>query len=139
MENTMQNQNQNQNQIQNQDQNQNNLKPRQAQQAQRIARLTPAVDILENADEFLLIAEVPGVKSDAVELRFSNDTLTLQARRQPNAETEDNLVVEYNRSFLLPKGIDATKIQAEQKDGLLRVHLPKAETHKPRTIQVNAR
>ncbi len=106
----------------------------------RIVRSVPRVDILEDADQLLLIAELPGVSADSLEIKFANDTLTLRGTRQPDITGKPVLgqlvVMEYSRSFVLPQGIDATKISAKLVNGLLEVHLPKAASYKPRVIAV---
>ena len=107
---------------------------------QRTVRAVPRVDILENVDELMLIAELPGVTAEALELKFANDTLTLRGVRQPEVTGKPVLgqlvTVEYSRSFVLPPGIDGARISAKHQNGLLEVHLPKAASHKPRVIAV---
>ena len=72
----------------------------------RIVRSVPRVDILEDADQLLLIAELPGVSADSLEIKFANDTLTLRGTRQPDITGKPVLgqlvVMEYSRSFVLP-------------------------------------
>jgi HSP20 family protein len=109
---------------------------------QRLA-MAPPVDMFENADELLLVADVPGVSSDGIELRVENGTLTLEARR-PEKKDEASLVArEYDEAdfittFRIPPGIDTGAIAAETKDGTLLVRLPKAATAKPRKIAVRS-
>ena len=90
--------------------------------------ITPPVDVYENADELLLVADVPGVTPDGLTLKVERETLTLEATRG------DSYL--YERSFRLPHGIDTNAIEATLKNGVARIRLPKSEKLKPRTIPV---
>lgn len=108
--------------------------------AQRV--LLPPVDIYENADELLLVIDMPGVAQDGVAVNLEKRELVIEGKKAHTAGEGNPLVVEaealdYRRSFILPQGIDAEKISAELKQGVLRVHAPKAAVVKPRQIQVN--
>jgi HSP20 family protein len=102
---------------------------------------SPPVDIFENVDEVLVIADVPGVPSDGIDLRVENDTLTLSARRPGAKDGGPALVREYDdvdfaATFRIPAGIDASGITAETKNGTLVIRLPKVAAAKPRQIVV---
>ena len=102
---------------------------------------TPRVDIIETAEELLLFADVPGVKSEDVDVRFENGELILHGRCNPRGYASNFLLGEYEvgdfyRVFALSESIDAEKIGAELKQGVLTVHLPKAAAVKPRKITV---
>ena len=102
---------------------------------------TPRVDIIETAEELLLFADVPGVKSEDVDVRFENGELILHGRCNPRGHAANFLLNEYEvgdfyRVFALSESIDAEKIGAELKQGVLTVHLPKAAAVKPRKITV---
>lgn len=106
--------------------------------------VAPLVDVFENVDEVLVVADVPGVGAGAVELRVENGTLTLEAK-QPAGETRSTpaLAREYDevdraRSFRIPDGVDTSRISAESKNGTIVVHLPKVAAVKPRKIDVRA-
>lgn len=92
--------------------------------------VAPPVDIYENADEYLILADVPGVKSDAVKLHLEDGTLTLRATRGD--------LFDYRRQFYLPEGVDMAKAEAKLDKGVLAIHLPKAEEARPRHIPVRA-
>jgi HSP20 family molecular chaperone IbpA len=101
----------------------------------------PRVDILETDAELTLFAEVPGVKSEDVNLRYENGELVLLGRVRPRAQGKNLLLQEYGegnfyRVFTIHESIDAGRIAAECKNGVLTVHLPKVEAVKPRQIQV---
>ena len=101
---------------------------------------TPRVDILETEEELLLLADLPGVKEGDVDIRFENGELTLHARRAPMRTTGavlwENEVGDFFRAFRISEQIDAEKIWAELKLGVLTLHLPKVEAAKPRKITV---
>jgi HSP20 family protein len=107
----------------------------------RSVTLTPRVDVLETEQEILLLADLPGVKQDNVDVRFEQGELTLHARRS-FARNEESFVqrevsaADYFRSFRISEKVDAEKIWAELKLGVLTLHLPKAEAAKPRKITV---
>jgi HSP20 family protein len=104
--------------------------------------VTPAVDVFENADEVLVVADVPGVPSDQIDVRVENGTLTLQARRADDgggpALAREYDVADFARSFRIPSGVDAANISAEAKNGTVHVRLPKIAAVKPRKIAVRA-
>lgn len=97
-----------------------------------------AVDIYENADELLVIADLPGVTQEDLSVRVEKGELTLEGRRKDAGESgvPPTEVPDFRRSFVVPQGIDGGKIAAELKDGILRVHLPKSAALKPRQIPV---
>jgi len=106
---------------------------------------SPNVDIVELENELLLIADVPGARPDAVDINYEQGLLTLHVGVEPRQQEEETDflcreygVGDYYRSFQIGEGIDARKIDAELKDGVLTVHLPKTEAAKPRKIQVKA-
>lgn len=100
-----------------------------------VRTLAAPVDVFENKDNFLIHADFPGVEQKDVEVRFEKNTLNLQGTFQ---EGRNGPRLMWARSFVLPGGIDAEKINAELKDGVLKVTLPKQEALKPRQIQVRA-
>ena len=100
--------------------------------------IAPAVDVYENKEELLLVADVPGVLKDDLAVHFEKGQLTLEAKRTA-ATGGDARGFDYRRSFLVPQGIDADKIVAELQNGVLEVHLPKAAALKPRSIPISMR
>jgi HSP20 family protein len=121
-------------------------KPEYQQPAQngnnRVQYLTPLANIVENKDGYVLEAEMPGVNKDGLEVSVENGELTIFGRRAP-AETPGREVYresrhfDYRRTFELDPSIDAAKITAKIDQGVLTLHLPKAEAVKPRKIVVN--
>jgi len=102
----------------------------------------PAVDIIERDDELLLLADVPGAKADGIDVNFDRGELTITAQVTPRQAPETRYTAcEYGvgtfvRTFRIGEGIDAAKIQAELSQGVLTLHLPKAEEAKARRIAV---
>ena len=102
---------------------------------------TPRVDIIETPEELLLYADLPGVRSEDVDVRFENGELILHGKCPPRHQPANFLrnefeVGDFYRVFTLNESIDAEKIVAELKQGVLTVHLPKSEALKPRKITV---
>jgi len=101
----------------------------------------PRVDIFETEQELTLLADLPGVSPDAVDLRFERGELVLQGRVQRRDRSGMTLLGEYEegdffRVFQIHESIDSTRIEAECKNGVLTVHLPKVEAAKPRQVTV---
>jgi HSP20 family molecular chaperone IbpA len=110
-----------------------------ARPAQRRA-VAPAVDVYENKDEFLIFADLPGVPRDNVNVHFERGRLTLEARREFTAPgavlASEYAPADFHRSFALPQGVDAARIEAELQAGVLRVRLPKSDAVRPRSIAI---
>lgn len=101
----------------------------------------PAVDIYESDGELTLLADMPGVPPENVEIDLNNSQLTIKgvAVKRENggrALLKEYAVGDYYRQFTLSEAIDRAKIGASMKDGVLKVVLPKAEAAKPRKIEV---
>lgn len=106
----------------------------------------PVCDIFEDEDGLKLIAEVPGVKAEDVKISVENNTLTIRGEKKQVAEEKTERVHRYERSygsferaFALPSTIDPEGIEADYKDGLLTVVMPKAERARPREIPVKTK
>ncbi len=104
---------------------------------------TPRVDIFEDEEGVALRFDLAGVEPKDVDIRFENGVLTLRGERKLEREEQrDNYhrielpYGTFTRSFSLPGTIDAEKIRAESKNGILTVHLPKKPEAKPKSIQV---
>ena len=103
---------------------------------------TPALDIFESEEAITLLADMPGVASDAVTIDLQDDELKLTGEVEPQgSKNETYLVREYeigrfHRHFSISDRIDQNKISATMKDGVLKLVLPKVEKAKPRKIEV---
>jgi len=106
--------------------------------------IRPAVDICEDATGITLQADMPGVPKDGLDIQVDNDSLSIEG--EASIATPENMealyadisVTRYQRSFSLSSELDASKIDASLKDGVLTLHIPKREEHKPRKIEVRA-
>jgi HSP20 family molecular chaperone IbpA len=102
----------------------------------------PSVDIYENDDEILLHADMPGVRKDDVSVNIHNGTLSLSGIRRIDhkgvSTWEEFSDIEYVRSFSVPQSIDPERVEAELKEGVLKLHLPKSEAAKPKLIEIKA-
>jgi HSP20 family protein len=102
--------------------------------------VAPPVDVYENGDELLLVADVPGATHDGIDVQLDKGQLTIHAKR--SEETTGTPVAaefrprDYYRVFSVPQGIDAAKIDAQLTAGVLHLRLPKSESLKPRRIEV---
>lgn len=104
---------------------------------------SPAVDIHETKDNVSLIFELPGMDKKDIKVWVENNVLTVSGERQLRREEKDKDYLRaeirngsFSRSFTLPESIDATKISADYKNGLLTVTLARAEEAKPKEIEV---
>jgi HSP20 family protein len=102
----------------------------------------PNVDIVEKADELVVLADVPGATGEDIDVDFEDGNLTIHAKVKPRQEESTEYLVreygvgDYHRTFRVSEAIDAARITAEYADGVLTLHLPKAEATKPRKIDV---
>jgi HSP20 family protein len=103
---------------------------------------TPAVDIFETEKEITLLADMPGVKADDLNIDLRDNTLTLTAQCSPaGGEDEQTILMEYEsgryyRQFTVGELINQEKIDARLEDGVLRLSLPKVEKAAPKKIAV---
>ncbi|HEY3354827.1 MAG TPA: Hsp20/alpha crystallin family protein [Polyangia bacterium] len=105
---------------------------------------TPAVDIFETPNTLTLLADLPGVDPKDLKIDLREGVLTLSALPERQAERKEELLLQefepggYYRQFTLSDAIDQARIEANLKDGVLRLVLPKVEAVKPRQITVKA-
>lgn len=102
---------------------------------------TPHFDIVETPRELTLVGDLPGVSKNQLDVRFEDDRLILHGKVERRQKIETFLCREYgvgdfHRTFAIGESIDANKITAEMRNGVLTIHLPKAEHVKPRRIEV---
>jgi HSP20 family molecular chaperone IbpA len=107
--------------------------------------VVPPVDVFENDNAITLLADLPGVTREQLNLRVDGDTLTIEATANAAGTPADMQLVygelqcaAYRRQFTLSRELDAVRIEAQLRDGVLRLTIPKAEEAKPRRIQVQA-
>ncbi len=107
----------------------------------RTVTVTPRVDILETEDGFLLLADMPGVRPEDVDIRFEKGELTVHGRRRAGHAGREPAhreyeATSYQRVFAVADTVAADRIEAELKNGVLTVKLPKVEAVKPKKISV---
>jgi HSP20 family protein len=112
-------------------------------EAMTVAEWSPLVDISEDEKEYLVKAELPEVKKEDVKLTVQDNVLSITGERKYEKEEKgrkyhrvERAYGSFMRSFTLPEDADATKVAADYKDGVLRVHVPKSEKAKPKSIEV---
>ena len=103
----------------------------------------PAVDIKETDNDFVIHADLPGVKPDDIEVTAENGVLTIKGTRESKKEEEkenykrvERFSGSFMRRFTLPDSADLEKISAKTKDGVLELVIPKSEKTKPKKIDV---
>ena len=112
-------------------------------QAQLFNGWTPALDVYQNADNVVAILELPGMNKEEIEISLHDGMLTIAGERKSEsgegdkAERTERFVGKFRRSISLPTRVDAGKVSASYKDGILTVTLPKAEEAKPKKIEVS--
>jgi HSP20 family protein len=104
----------------------------------------PVVDIYDNDDKIVIKAELPGVDKKDIEVDLKDRVLTLKGERSYENEVKEEhyhrkerAFGKFHRSFVLPAGYDPEKINADFKDGVLKVEIPKPEEEKPKKITVH--
>jgi HSP20 family protein len=117
--------------------------PRPEARQTAVRTIAPAVDIFEDGDKLYLLADLPGISTDGVRLDVDKDVLTISAKFggesifKGEATYSELAPCEYYRAFALGEDLDAARITATMKNGVLELVLPKAERAKTRKIPVN--
>jgi HSP20 family protein len=107
-----------------------------------VAEWAPLVDITEDDKEYIIKTELPEVKKEEVKVSVENGLLTIVGERKFEKEENkkyhrvERAYGRFIRSFVLPEGVDPNKVNAEFRDGVLKVHLAKSEQTKPKQIEV---
>jgi HSP20 family protein len=108
------------------------------QRLSELPTVVPPVDIFENDDEILVVADVPGVDTDHVDIRLEGGQIDIEGRQSPPSEQAASLTpVMFARSFRVPETVNPEGVSAELNAGVLRLHLKKSEAAKPRRIKVS--
>jgi HSP20 family protein len=104
-----------------------------------------ALDVIENADEYVVKASLPGINADDIDVTFDNNVLTIKGEIKEEKDVEETKYHlrerrygSFSRSISLPTNIKTDSIQADYADGILTLTLPKAEEAKPKRIQVHS-
>ena len=106
----------------------------------------PALDIVEKRDAYVVVAELPGVSQNDLELSFEQNVLTIRGQKNPSLDpsqegelrvyTAERVAGNFERAIRLPEFVDSEKIGADLRDGLLTVTIPKATAAQPRKIEI---
>jgi HSP20 family protein len=108
----------------------------------RVTGYTPLIDVRETDDEYVVLVDLPGVKSEDVSIEVTDQVLTISGSRAPVELGEAQLVERpygsFVRSLTLPKGVDEDKIVADYHDGVLELHVPKPAEQRPKKIAITA-
>ena len=113
-----------------------------ARQAQLFSGWSPALDLYQNNDNVVAVVELPGMRKEDIDISLHDGMLTIAGERQissgegENAERTERFSGKFRRSISLPTRVDASKVNASYKDGILTVTLPKAEEAKPKKVEV---
>jgi HSP20 family molecular chaperone IbpA len=113
-----------------------------ARNAQPQPHVVPPVDVFENDNAITLLADLPGVTREQLQVRVDGDTLVLEATAAVQGPQDMQLVYgeaqcpTYRRQFTLSRELDTGRVEAQLRDGVLKLTIPKAEEAKPRRIQV---
>src|SRR5437870_13714585 len=103
---------------------------------------SPALDLYQNNDNLVALVELPGMRKEDIEISLHDGTLTISGERESSssngekAERTERYVGSFRRSISLPARVDANKVSATYRDGILSVTLPKAEEAKPKRIEL---
>jgi HSP20 family protein len=105
---------------------------------------TPPLDVFDEKDNFVVKAELPGLKKEDIEINVHNGVLTISGERKHEAEKKEGQTFRseryfgrFQRSVTLPAAVDVKNVKASYKDGVLTIDLPKAEEAKPKQIAIS--
>jgi HSP20 family protein len=103
----------------------------------------PSVNVFNDGEDFVLVAELPGVRKEDLEVEVRGDTLRIQGKKtiaydeDASVHRRERSAGQFDRTLTLPTDIDAAKVSADYRDGVLTLRLPRAESAKPRTVAIN--
>lgn len=107
---------------------------------------SPSIDLVENADDFILTCELPGIAQNDIDVQVADMVLTIKGDKKESDEDSDRKWFKreswygsFQRTISLPAGVDAERITGEMENGVLRLILPKQEEVKPRQIAVKVK
>jgi len=114
--------------------------------SQLLSGWTPMLDVYEEKDHFTVKAELPGMKKEDIEVAMHEGSLSISGERKSESKHEDSEVYRaerffgrFQRTVTLPAPVAVDKIQAQYKEGVLTITLPKTEEAKPKRIEVNVK
>ena len=103
----------------------------------------PLVNVFTDGDDFVLVAELPGVKKEDLDIQVQGDALRIQGKKaigyddHASVHRRERSAGQFDRTLTLPAELDTSKVQAEYRDGVLTLRLPRAASAKPRQVAIN--
>jgi HSP20 family protein len=103
----------------------------------------PLVNVFNDGEDFVLVAELPGVKKEDLDIQVRGDTLRIQGKKTiahdegASVHRRERSAGQFDRTLTLPAEVDAAKVAAQYRDGVLTLRLPRAESAKPRTVAIH--
>jgi HSP20 family protein len=103
----------------------------------------PPVNVFNDGEDYILVAELPGVRKEDLDVEVRGDTLRIQGKKtiaydeSASVHRRERSAGQFDRTLTLPAEIEAGKVTAQYRDGLLTLRLPRAESAKPRTVAIN--
>jgi HSP20 family protein len=103
----------------------------------------PLVNVFQDDDDYVLVAELPGVKKEDLDIQVVGDTLRVQGKKTiaydagASVHRRERTAGEFDRTLTLPAELDAEKVSAEYRNGVLTLRLPRAASAKPRSVAIN--
>jgi HSP20 family protein len=103
----------------------------------------PLINVFNDGEDFVLVAELPGVKKEDLDVQVRGDTLRIQGKKAisyddgASVHRRERSAGQFDRTLTLPAEVDAAKVAADYRDGVLTLRLPRAESAKPRTVTIN--
>jgi HSP20 family protein len=102
----------------------------------------PPINVFQQGDDILAIIELPGIEKDALQVEAKENTIRISGRKtidypEGSVHRRERVSGEFDRTLTLPVQLDPDRIEAEYRDGVLALFLPRAERDKPRTIKIN--
>lgn len=122
------------------------LNPRSAQPREHVSSRvwSPSVDIFEDSDVIVIRADLPGIKQEEIDIEMNGDTLTIRGERKFDDEAHRDSYIrverqygEFQRSFTIGIPIEADRVKASYRNGMLELSIPKAEVSKPKKVLVS--
>lgn len=112
-------------------------------QQQAMSSWVPSTDVLESKDGYIFKMELPGLDKEDIKIEFDDNVLTVTGEKKEEKEQKgetyhriERCAGVFSRSFNIPKNVDPKKIKANMKNGVLELHIPKAEDSKPKSIPI---
>jgi len=103
----------------------------------------PPVNVFAEGEDFVVVAELPGVRKQDLDVQVRGDTLRIKGKKtvayedKASVHRREREAGEFDRTLTLPAQLDAAKVAAEYRDGVLTVRLPRAESERPRSVAIN--